>query len=332
MTAAVRKKPLLSVQNVHAFLSTLRGSIRVVDGISFILEHGKTLGLVGESGCGKSMLARTLMGLLPQATVVGQDATIEFRGQNLLKLPAKQLRRIIGKDMAMVFQDPMTSLNPVIKVGHQITEVLIHHLRIDKQTARERVLTLLEEVGIPMPNRRFEQYPHQLSGGLRQRVAIAIALACEPQLLIADEPTTALDVTVQADILDLLARLQEEKQMAMILITHDLGVVAGRTHETAVMYAGKIVEQAPTSQLFADVCMPYTRALLDAIPRLTDPPHTELQAIEGQPPDLFENVSGCRFAPRCQWVKSRCRTEEPLLRGVGNPLHQCACWYPFTGS
>lgn len=330
MIAEDRKKPLMAVNNLHAFLPNHRGYVRAVDGISFTLERGKTLGLVGESGCGKSMLARAIMGLLPQDTVVGQDATIQFQGQNLLRLPSKQLRRIIGKDMAMIFQDPMTALNPVIKVGQQIAEVLIHHLRVDKQAARARVLTLLEGVGIPMPNRRYEQYPHQLSGGLRQRVAIAIALACGPQLLIADEPTTALDVTVQAEILDLLTRLQEEKQMAMVLITHDLGVVAGRTHETAVMYAGKIVEQAPTSKLFANVRMPYTRALLDAIPRLANPPHTKLQAIGGQPPDLVDLAPGCRFAPRCQRVKSKCWTEEPPLRNIGDPQYQFACWYPFT--
>jgi len=332
MIAEDRKKPLMAVNNLHAFLPNYRGYVRAVDGISFTLERGKTLGLVGESGCGKSMLARAIMGILPQDTVVGQDATIEFQGRNLLRLPSKQLRRIIGKDMAMIFQDPMTALNPVIKVGQQIAEVLIHHLKVDKQTARDRALELLERVNVPLPERRLDQYPHQLSGGLCQRIAIAISLACEPRLLIADEPTTALDVTVQAGILDLLAGLQEEKQMAMLLITHDLGVVAGRTDETVVMYAGKIVEKAPTHDLFNNMVMPYTRALMDAIPRLANPPHTKLKAIGGQPPDLVDLPTGCRFAPRCRHAAPRCQHREPVLRNINGQNHWFACWFPLNAS
>jgi peptide/nickel transport system ATP-binding protein len=322
-------KPLLAVKNLHAFLSTPAGVVRAVDGVSFALEAGKTLGLVGESGCGKSMLARTLMGLLPKDSMIAEGSTIEFRGINLLTLPPKEFRRIIGKELAIVFQDPMTSLNPVMKVGRQIAEVAVHHLKIDKRTARRRALKLLREVGIPMPERRLDQYPHQLSGGLRQRVAIAMALACQPRLLIADEPTTALDVTVQAEILDLLAALQEEKRMAMLLITHDLGVVAGRAHETAVMYAGKIVEKAPTSRLFNHMVMPYTRALMDALPRLADPPHTVLQAIEGCPPDLIDLPSGCRFSPRCRRAQPRCHQEAPKLNKLDGWPHWYACWNPM---
>jgi peptide/nickel transport system ATP-binding protein len=230
----------------------------------------------------------------------------------------------------MIFQDPMTSLNPVMKIGRQVTEVLIHHLKMDKQIAKDRAIELLELVGVPLAERRFYQYPHQLSGGLRQRVAIAIALACEPQILIADEPTTALDVTIQAEILDLIAKLQKEKHMAMILISHDLGVVAGRTHETAVMYAGKIVEQAPTHELYDNIYMPYTRMLIDAIPRLSDPPKKVLQTIGGQPPDLIDPLPGCQFAPRCPKAAQRCQHQEPTLDPIAGTNHKVACWYPLS--
>lgn len=322
-------KPLLVVENLHAYLQTGYGLVRAVDGVSFSLKQGRSMGLVGESGCGKSMLGRALMRLLPPDSIVSKDTILRFQGQDINDLSGKQIRRIRGRDMAMIFQDPLTSLNPVIKVGQQIVEVLTHHLKIDKKSARDRAIELMQSVGIPMPRRRFEHYPHQLSGGLRQRVAIAIALACKPQLLIADEPTTALDVTIQADILNLLAKLQEENQMAMILITHDLGVVAGRTHETAVMYAGKIVEHAPTSELFSQMSMPYTRALMEAIPHLADPLHTTLQAIDGQPPDLIDPPRGCRFHPRCHQAKYRCKNEEPPLKNINNIDHRSACWYPL---
>jgi len=320
---------LLAVENLHTFVPTTKGQVHAVDGVSFVLESGKTLGVVGESGCGKTMTAYSIMNLLPRGTVISPETTIEFLGQNLVGLPRPQLRRILGKNITMIFQDPMTSLNPVIKIGKQISEVLVHHLQMDKQAARDRATELLKQVGVPMAGRRFNQYPHQLSGGLRQRVAIAIALACEPQLLIADEPTTALDVTVQAQILDLLAKLQEKTRMAMMLISHDLGVVAGRTHETAVMYAGKIVEQAATDELFNHISMPYTRALMDAIPRLANPPHTTLQTIGGQPPDLIDPPPGCRFAPRCTRARNRCRQQEPALRNIQGHNHRFACWYPL---
>lgn len=330
MTAIGRNTPLLAVENLGTMVLTAAGRVHAVDGVSFILDPGKTLGVVGESGCGKTMTAYSIMGLLPRHTVMAPETTIEFRGQNLVGLPGPQLRQIVGRDIAMIFQDPVISLNPVLKVGRQITEVLSHHLQMNKPAARDRAVELLKEVDVPMAETRFNQYPHQLSGGLRQRVAIAIALACEPQLLIADEPTTALDVTVQTEILDLLANLQAEKCMAMILVSHDLGVVAGRTHETAVMYAGKIVEHAATPDLFNNTTMPYTQALLDAIPRLTDPPHTRLRAIGGHPPDPINPPPGCRFAPRCPRAEAICRQREPVLRNIEGRRHRFACWYPLN--
>jgi len=321
--------PLLEIKDLKARLPTRRGEIKAVDGVSLTLNHGRTLGLVGESGCGKTMLARAIMGLLPPGARTAKHTVAAFNGRNLIGMAPKQLRQIIGREIAMVFQDPMTSLNPVMPVGRQVAEVMRCHLKVNHQTAKKRTLALFDRVGIPMPEQRLTQYPHQLSGGLRQRVAIAVALSCEPRLLIADEPTTALDVTVQAGILDLLARLQEEKRMAMMLITHDLGVVAGRTHETAVMYAGKIVEQASTSTLFNHMAMPYTHALMHAMPRLSDPPHTRLRSIEGQLPDLASLPVGCRFAPRCERKQPVCSQKEPRLKPIDRGNHRLACWFPL---
>ncbi len=325
--------PLLSVENLYAHLPTSRGVVHAVDGVSFSIDQGKTLGVVGESGSGKSIMCRALLGLLPPGALMPGEVRIRFDGQDLNGLSEKELRRIRGKEIAMIFQDPMTSLNPVMTVGGQVAESLRHHLKTKRKQARERAVELLRIVGVPTPEERVDQYPHQLSGGLRQRVAIAIALACEPKLLIADEPTTALDVTVQADILDLLAREQARRDMAMILITHDLGVAASRTHEIAVMYAGKIVERSSTSELFSGTRMPYTRALMDAIPRLVDPPHTRLKTIDGQPPDLIHPPRGCRFAPRCQRAEPRCEKKEPALvgrNGCGHRTHWFACWRPIS--
>lgn len=323
---------LLSVENLSVILQTPQGEVPVVDDVSFTLERGKTLGLVGESGCGKTMTAYALMALLPRKARVSETTAIRFQKQNLAGMKGAGLRQLLGKDIAMVFQDPMTSLNPVMTIGRQITEVLRHHLKLDQNSARDRAVALLERVGIPLAERRLGHYPHQLSGGLRQRVAIAIALACEPDLLIADEPTTALDVTVQAGILDLIARLQKENQMAIILISHDLNVVAGRTHETAVMYAGRIVEQAPTDELYDNTLMPYTRALMDAVPRMAHPPHTRLRTIGGYPPALTALPPGCRFAPRCPRAAKRCAHQEPTLRQIDGQRHRVACWYPLSNN
>jgi peptide/nickel transport system ATP-binding protein len=330
MTDDVGKKPLLNIKNLQVDLPIKQGRIQVVDQVSFSLDRGKTLGLVGESGCGKSMLAKAIMGLLPFKAQVSLDSKIEFMGQNLLRMSAAQIRQIIGRNIGLILQDPMTSLNPVMKIGSQVSEILRHHLGLNRTVARNRAVRLLDSVGIPIPEQCVTQYPHQLSGGLRQRVAIAIAIACKPQLLIADEPTTALDVTVQAEILDLLAELQQEEQMAMILITHDLGIVAGRTHETAVMYAGEIVEHAPTTKLFKKMRMPYTRALMRAIPHLADPPHTELKTINGQPPDLLNLPAGCRFSPRCPNSQTLCTKKRPDLECSNFGNHRFACWYPLN--
>ena len=315
--------PLLQVCDLRVEFRTERGLLRAVDGVSFELGAGRTLGLVGESGCGKTVLSRTLLRLNPVA-----GGRVVFEGQDLTAMDEGELRALRGRDVSIVFQDPMTSLNPVLTIGAQIVEVPTHHLRMGRPAARTRARDLLAAVGIPAPDARLREYPHQLSGGMRQRVTIAMALACEPRLLIADEPTTALDVTVQAQILDLLQQQQRERGMAMILVSHDLGVVAGRTDEIAVMYAGRIVERAPTRQLFARPRMPYTEALLRAIPRLDHDSHTRLLAIGGRPPDLVDPPPGCRFAPRCEHVRERCRREEPPLGGDGERGHEFACWYP----
>jgi oligopeptide/dipeptide ABC transporter ATP-binding protein len=317
---------LLEVSDLRTHFLTGRGAVRAVDGVSFTLERGRTLGVVGESGSGKTVLARSIMGLLP-AHNVNRGGDVTYEGRRLTCLTPAELREIWGAEISMVFQDPMTSLNPVVRIGRQITETMRFHLDVSDGEARARAAELLKSVGIPEPERRLRAYPHELSGGMRQRVTIAIALACGPKLLLADEPTTALDVTVQAQILSLLGRQQRERFMAMILVTHDLGVVAGRTDEIAVMYAGKIVERAPTSVLFADMRMRYTQALFRSIPRITDPGHRRLQAIGGRPPDLVAPPRGCSFAPRCRYARERCHVEEPPLTEAA-PGHAYACWYP----
>jgi len=319
--------PLLEVTDVATGFETARGLVRSVDGVSFSLERGHTIGIVGESGSGKTVLSRSIMGLLPHKGVV-RSGSIRFDGTEIGEASPKEMRKFWGDAMAMVFQDPMTSLNPVMKIGRQITEAIHTHLDVTKQFADELAVSLLESVRVPDPERRMGEYPHQLSGGLRQRICIAIALACGPQLLLADEPTTALDVTVQAQVLDVLAQQQRERFMAVILVTHDLGVVAGRADDVLVMYAGQVVEKAPTATLFRHMKMPYTEALLRSIPKLTEPSHTRLAAIPGRPPDLVSPPPGCRFAPRCPYAQDKCREEMPPLVDGDTPGHQFRCWFP----
>jgi peptide/nickel transport system ATP-binding protein len=321
---------LLAVEQLSVDLSTPRGRLRAVDQVDLDLAAGRTLGIVGESGCGKTMLSRAILQLAPRRARIG--GRVLFDGQELTGLDAEALRRLRGRSIAIIFQDPLTSLNPVLTIGRQIVETLREHLEIDRLAARRRAVELLAEVGIPAPELRLRQYPHQLSGGMRQRVAIAIAVSCAPRLLIADEPTTALDVTVQAQILDLLDRERQRRNMAMILITHDLGVVAGRTDEVAVMYAGRIVERAPTARLFKAMRMPYTEALLAALPKLDAPPHTPLPAISGRPPDPTRPFPGCAFAPRCRYRGERCEEQKPGLTPIGATGHEYACWHPLRPS
>ena len=319
--------PLLEVRDIRTSFRTDRGLVRAVDGVSLTLERGKTLGVVGESGCGKSVLSKSIMGLLPSTAV--RQGSIRFEGAELIEKSPREMTSFWGTQMSMVFQDPMTALNPVMKIGKQITESLRFHLDVTKDFAEETALELLSSVGIPEPKRRLKQYAFELSGGMRQRVMIAIAMACGPKLLFADEPTTALDVTVQAQILDLLDAQQSERFMAMILVTHDLGVVAGRADEIIVMYAGKVVEQATPRRLFAEMRHPYTEALFESIPKLGLPSHTKLEAISGRPPDLVNPPVGCRFAARCKYAQPRCFDEEPVLLQQGDtPGHWAACHFP----
>jgi peptide/nickel transport system ATP-binding protein len=321
--------PMLHVEDLEVSFRTARGLVRAVDGVSFDVSAGQTLGIVGESGCGKSVLSRSVMGLLHDRNVVRRGRVV-FDGRDISALTRRQGRAIRGVDMAMVFQDPMTSLNPVMKIGKQLTEGMRTHLDMTADERRAAALELLRGVGIPAPERRLEQYPFELSGGMRQRVTIAISLACRPRLLLADEPTTALDVTIQAQILNLLENIKRDRGMAMILVTHDLGIVAGRTDEIMVMYAGKVVERAPTAELFTQIRMPYTEALLRSIPKLDEPSHTPLVAIGGRPPVVTPDLRGCRFAPRCPYVQERCRLEEPPLttHPSVSDAHVFACWYP----
>ncbi|MFE6508396.1 ABC transporter ATP-binding protein [Nocardioides sp. NPDC057767] len=318
---------VLEVKDLRTEFQTSRGAVRAVDGVSLSLRSGETLGIVGESGSGKSVLGRTIMGLVTSNATTTVTGTVRIAGLDVHAASARQRRCMWGTKVAMVFQDPMTSLNPVKRVGTHLTEALRLHLRLDKKAAGERAIELLRQVGIPDPARRMNQFPHELSGGMRQRVVIAMALCCDPQLLIADEPTTALDVTVQKQILDLLTSLAETRQMATILISHDLGAVAGRTDRVQVMYAGRVVERSATADVFNGPRHPYTEGLLASIPRLSDPPHTVLRTIVGSPPNMADPSSGCRFAPRCPYAQEQCREEQPVLEevGTGARSHVAAC-------
>lgn len=327
ITKSEQNKPLLVVKDLKTHFETPRGLVKAVDGVSLSVDRGKTLGVVGESGSGKTVLSRSIMRLNIGGNVITEGSVV-YDGDELLDRSARQMRSIWGVELAMVFQDPMTSLNPVVKVGRQMTEHLRYHLKVSKKEAREAAIELLRSVRIPEPEARFDNYPHEMSGGMRQRVCIAIALACGPKMLFADEPTTALDVTVQHQILNLLGQQQTDRFMTMIMVTHDLGVVAGRTDEIAVMYAGKIVEKAPTKSLFSDMRHPYTEALLRSIPKIDQPKHTRLSAISGRPPDLINPPSGCAFSPRCPYARPRCFDEAPPLTAATTPGHEFACWTP----
>ena len=324
------KRPLLEVRDLRTQFSTPDGLVKAVNGVSFTLREGEALGLVGESGCGKSVSALSLMRLIPQPPGRIVSGQVWFDGRNLLELKEDDIRKVRGNDIAMIFQDPMTSLNPVLTIGRQIGESLELHKRLDRSAARRRTIELLELVGIPAARNRVEDYPHQFSGGMRQRVMIAMALSCEPKLLIADEPTTALDVTIQAQILDLIKRLRYELGMAIIMITHDMGVVAGIADRINVMYAGYIVETGTVDEIFANPRHPYTLGLLKSIPRLDEPRKEKLVPIEGLPPDLLDPPPGCPFQPRCPYAIDRCVSDNPSLEPVvsGHPI---ACWVGVTG-
>ncbi|MFF3437300.1 dipeptide/oligopeptide/nickel ABC transporter permease/ATP-binding protein [Streptosporangium sp. NPDC002721] len=318
---------LLRVRDLRTHFVTARGVVRAVDGVSFTLERGRTLAVVGESGSGKTMLIRSVLGLLPGAGVL-RGGQVRLEGRDLTTLSPKELRGVLGTRLGAVFQDPMTALNPVRTVGTQVMEPLRVHLGLSRKRAREAAVELLASVGIPEPARALRRYPHQLSGGMRQRVTIAMALSCGPDVLFADEPTTALDVTVQDQVLRLIHRQREERDMAMVLVSHDLAVVARWADEVVVMYAGKVVERGPAEALFERTRMPYTEALLRAVPRLTDPAHHPLQLIPGRPPDLADLPPGCAFHPRCPYARERCATEAPPLAEAETPGHLYACWYP----
>jgi oligopeptide transport system ATP-binding protein len=316
---------VLEVKDLQVSFSTYGGDVQAVRGVSFDLKRGETLAIVGESGSGKSVTAKSIMRLLPEANTLIRGGEILFEGQDILKLSEKRMQGIRGSKIAMVFQDPMTSLDPTMKVGRQITESLKKHLGLSRRRARERAVELLTLVGIPNPKDRIRQYPHQFSGGMRQRVVIAIALSCDPQILIADEPTTALDVTIQAQILELLRELQEQLGMSVILITHDLGVVANTAHRVAVMYAGKVVETGTLREVFYNPQMPYTWGLLSSIPLPTADRSQDLIPIPGSPPDMLDPPKGCPFTPRCPYAMRICTEEMPEYTTF-SPEHKAACW------
>ncbi|TMF42182.1 MAG: ABC transporter ATP-binding protein [Chloroflexi bacterium] len=321
---------LLEVQDLKTYFKIKAGRVRAVDGVTFGVKPGEKVGVVGESGCGKSVTALSIMRLLPQPAGEYAGGSVLFNDQDLLDLPEKEMRKIRGGKIGMIFQDPMTCLNPTMTIGKQIGEALRIHLKLSKDEALKRAVSLLEQVGIPAAAERVNSYPHQFSGGMRQRVMIAIALACNPKLLIADEPTTALDVTVQAQILELINGVCTEFGTAVILITHDLGVVAGVTDRVVVMYAGKIVETAPTDELFANPRHPYTLGLLASVPRLDEQRHAQLKTIEGAPPNLINPPTGCPFMPRCAFARAICRTMPPLDPIGENSNHYKACWVDVT--
>jgi oligopeptide transport system ATP-binding protein len=322
----MNRQPLLTVEDLRVQFWTSRGTVHAVNGISFDVAPGDTLGIVGESGCGKSVTSLALLGILPRAGKV-TSGTAMFGDRDLFRLSDRELRRIRGRDIAMIFQEPMTRLNPVLTIGRQIREALDTHFDLSKAEANKRVADLLDQVGIPSSELRLKDYPHQFSGGMRQRAMIAMALACEPKLLIADEPTTALDVTIQAQILHLLRKLVEDRETALILITHDLGVVAGMCERVNVMYAGMFMETGSAEQLFGRPRHPYTLGLLQSVPRLDAERKTKLHPIEGAPRDMLRPPQACPFQPRCRFEVEQSREEVPPLREL-EPGHMVACFNP----
>jgi oligopeptide/dipeptide ABC transporter ATP-binding protein len=317
---------LLEVRNLQTHFLTRGGVVRAVDGVSWDVEEGETVALVGESGCGKSVTALSIMRLvaMPAGRIAGGQ--IMFKGRDLLTLSEEEMRRVRGREIGMIFQEPMTSLNPVLTIGRQLTEGLEIHLGMSRTAAERRAVELLSLVGIPDPARRLQQYPHQFSGGMRQRMMIAMALACDPPLVLADEPTTALDVTIQAQILELMKDLSRRLGVAMLIITHNLGVVARYADRVNLMYAGRIIERSTARELYAHPCHPYTLGLLRSVPRLDEPRRARLAPIDGQPPDLTRLPPGCAFAPRCAFRVERCAHDVPPLEPVGGVSHVSACW------
>ncbi|MBN1642180.1 MAG: ABC transporter ATP-binding protein [Anaerolineae bacterium] len=316
---------LLQVRDLETRFYTQEGVVQAVNGISYSLGEGETLGIVGESGCGKSVSVLSMMRLIPSPPGKITGGEVIFEDRDLLKMDLEDIRHVRGNRIAMIFQDPMTSLNPVLTIGRQVSEALELHMGMDRNQAMRRSIELLEMVGIPQADQRVRDYPHQFSGGMRQRVMIAMALSCNPQILIADEPTTALDVTIQAQIVELVKRLRDEIGMTVIWITHDLGVVAGLVDKVNVMYAGYIVEKGAVKDIYHRPRHPYTIGLLGSLPRLDDASRHRLVSIEGLPPDLVSPAPGCPFAPRCEYVTDRCLEENPVLESVGLD-HQAACW------
>ena len=316
---------LLEVKNLTTQFFTSAGTVQAVDDVSFDIDEGETVAVVGESGCGKSVSALSILRLIPwpPGKIIG--GSIHFSGHDLLALSDDEIRKIRGREISMVFQEPMTSLNPVLSIGLQLTETIEHHLGISSDKAHQRATELLAKVGLSDPERRLSQYPHHLSGGMRQRVMIAMALSCEPKLIIADEPTTALDVTIQAQILELMKDLTKELGVALMVITHNLGVVARYADRVNVMYAGKLVEMGKARQIYHDPHHPYTLGLLASVPRMDQPRGSRLVPIEGQPPDLTRLDSGCAFRPRCRFAVERCASEIPVLQSVDSE-HAAACW------
>jgi oligopeptide transport system ATP-binding protein len=321
--------PLLEVRDLETHFRTQDGVVKAVNKVSFHVNRGETLGIVGESGCGKSVTSLSIMRLIPNPPGKIVGGQILFDGEDLVQMSEEEMRHIRGNRIAMIFQDPMTSLNPVLTIGRQITESLELHMKLSKREATSRATELLDMVGIPSPGKRLDNYPHQFSGGMRQRVMIAMALSCNPELLIADEPTTALDVTIQAQILELINRLREELDTAVIMITHDLGVVAGMTDRVTVMYAGGVVEEGPTKEIFANPRMPYTIGLLRSIPRLDEERGRKLTPIRGLPPSLVDLPQICPFSPRCDYVQEACLNQVPQLRSVAAD-HRSACLFDIT--
>ena len=316
---------LLEIRDLKTYFFTYDGVVKAVDGVSYDLQEGETLGLVGESGCGKSVSALSVMRLIPNppGQIIGGE--VVFKGRDLLKLPPHEMRNIRGGDISMVFQEPMTSLNPVLSIERQLTETLELHLGMDRPAAKAEAVRRLDQVGIPDPDSRIKQYPHQFSGGMRQRVMIAMALSCNPKLIIADEPTTALDVTIQAQILELMKNLSTEYGVSLIIITHNLGVVARYADRVNIMYAGKIIERGSAREIYSNPRHPYTLGLLHSVPRLDLPRKEKLDPIEGQPPDLINLPPGCSFRPRCRYAIDRCAEELPSLEEVGEE-HLSACF------